>query len=227
MNQNFVNLLSKVNHDDGAKLYHSLNPNKYLYSDTLGWFEYDQWNKLKSYGKYPPSLLNSISKVLKDYILENEALLNRDDEKFVKNKKDCLSAYKWVGTGNNVKNIMEYLTNLYLIEGLEKKLDSNMNLLAFTDCVYDMSIKSFRNINPDDYICKNVGYSKPTSVHQDDTKFIKDVIHSVFENDEIINYWLVTKSLSLFTNKFETVNIDLGSGRNGKGALFNFSNSNW
>ena len=221
MNQNFMEIINRVNHDDMAKLYHSLNPTRYVYSATLGWFEYDRWNKLVSYNGFPPSLLNSVAKILKDYVLQNEALLNNQDENFVKNKKECLKVYKWLGDETHVSKIMKFLVKLYMADDLDKKIDSDMNLLAFTDCLYDMSIKAFREIRPSDFICKNAGYPKPAEYNQETAQFLKNVIKSVFENEEIENYWLTHVSLGLFTNKFESLNIHLGQGRNGKGMLFN------
>jgi hypothetical protein len=41
---------------------------------------------------------------------------------------------------------------------------------------------------------------------------INNLLYSIFENKEIVEYWLATTGLSLFSNKLESFYIHTGSG---------------
>ena len=43
----------------------------------------------------------------------------------------------------------------------QAKLDSNVNLLGFEDCVYDLATNEARAGRPEDYLTKSVGYPYP------------------------------------------------------------------
>jgi putative DNA primase/helicase len=48
---------------------------------------------------------------------------------------------------------------------------------------------------------------------------INKLLFSIFEDEDVIKYWLSTIGLAFFTNKFESLYIHTGNGRNGKGVL--------
>jgi len=94
----------------------------------------------------------------------------------------------------------------------------NINLLAFEDKLYDFDKLQFRNIEPTDYITKTTKYNAPIS-NKEHREFIMKLLYSIFENDEMVEYWLTTTGLSLFSNKYESLYIYFGAGSNGKGML--------
>lgn len=56
----------------------------------------------------------------------------------------------------------------FLTSRLEKRtytrLDTNLSLFAFTNCVYDATIKNFRPILPEDYVCTTTGWDYDASI---------------------------------------------------------------
>ena len=226
-------MLEIMNHSDMAKLYHKINPNKYVYSTSLGWYEYNNNNILIPHNKMiPPSLLTDATNKLQHFIIKERNKLkppiktndmSKDDyENLMKKYDDCMKLAKkgYINVGNSsyVKNIIDYLSNLYNIERLDTLLDSNNKLLAFDNKVFDYELEKFRDIQPTDYITKTTNYDLPEKSN-DDFNFIKKLLYSIFENYDIVEYWLVTTGLSLFGNKLESLYIHTGSGGNGKGLL--------
>ena len=230
---NIWQILEDMNHSDMAKLYYKINPNKYIYSINLGWFEYNEFNILIPYNKsIPPSLLSDATNKLQEFIINERNKLippikhlestNDDFERKTKIYDNCMKLAKkgYVNVGNSsyVKNIIDYLSNLYNVDRLEFLLDNNEKLLAFDNKVFDYNVCEFRDIKPTDYISKTTKYELPNKINED-FEFINKLLYSIFENNDIVEYWLASTSLSLFGNKLESLYIHTGSGGNGKGLL--------
>lgn len=227
------NLLEEMNHSDMAKLYHKLNPSKYIYSNSLGWFEYNNYNILIPYNKsIPSSLLSNITDKLQDLIInernkikppiKTNEMSKEEYDKLTRFYDNCMKlakkAYINIGNSSYVKNMIDYLSNLYHIDRLDTLIDSNEKLLAFDNILFDYEQNCFRDIKPTDYISKTTKYSLPDK-SIDDFNFINKLLFSIFENQEIVEYWLATTGLSLFGNRLESLYIHTGSGGNGKGLL--------
>ena len=229
---NIWQILEDMNHSDMAKLYYKLNSNKYIYSTTLGWFEYNNNNILIPYNKtIPSSLLSDTTNKLQNYIIQERNKLvpptkgtdcEIEYERKMKYYDKCMKlakkGYINVGSSSYVKNIIDYLSNLYNIDRLDTLLDANVNLLAFDDKVFDYQLGTFRNIDSMDYITKTTKYKCPIKSNTS-FDYINKLLYSIFEKDDIVEYWLVTTGLSLFGNKLESLYIHTGSGGNGKGLL--------
>jgi P4 family phage/plasmid primase-like protien len=229
ININLWDILEDMNHSDMAKLYCKLAPSKYIYSNLTGWYEYNKFNVLIPYNKViPPSLLSNVTNTLQKFIINerNKIIppLKTDDtyEKKIFEYDRCMKlarkGYSNAGNSSYVKSIIDYLSNLYTIDGLDLLLDSNINLLAFNNKLYDYDLLQFRNIEPTDYITKTTQYDVPTK-NEECRKFIMNLLYSIFENNEMVQYWLITTGLSLFSNKYESLYIHAGMGGNGKGLL--------
>lgn len=232
-NNDIWQVLEDMNHSDMAKLYYKLNPNKYVYSTSLGWYEYNNNNVLISYSKViPPSLLSDTTNKLQNYIIEernkikppikDSKMSNDEYNKKLYYYDNCMKLAKkgYINVGNSsyVKNIIDYLSNLYNVDRLETLLDANEKLLPFDNMLFDYDKCIFRNIEPTDYITKTTRYDLPTKSSQD-FEFISKLLYSIFENNDVVEYWLATTGLSLFGNKLESLYIHTGSGGNGKGLL--------
>jgi len=246
MNEDYLNILDEhqiididiwqvledMNHSDMAKLYYKLNPNKYIYSITLGWFEYNNNNVLIPYYKsIPPSLLSDATNKLQDFIInernklippiktkESEIIYERKMRFYDNCMKLAKKGYVNVGNSSYVRNIIDYLSNLYNVDRLDTLIDANENLLAFDNKVFDYNTCEFRDIKTTDFITKTTEYNLPEK-SESDIKYINNLLYSIFENNEIVEYWLATTGLSLFGNKLESLYIHTGSGGNGKGLL--------
>ena len=210
------------NHSDPANLYYSIYPNKYVYGQNgSGWYEYNTANILVSRGKdVPPSMLNSITKTFQDLLIEQRNLTlptSKQDADYKDKMKIFKTAYDKVGTAPYVKFVIDFLKNMYIKEDLDSLIDSNINLIAFKNMVYDNTIKQFREIKPTDYITKTTRYNINPKSKPDVRKKLTDLIRSMFESDEIYNYHMLTIALSLFGNQSEAFYINSGKGRNGKG----------
>lgn len=209
----------KLQHSDFAHIYYNLEPNKYVRSHLTGWYEYNEYNILQHRDKTPTSLLNSITNKLQKYIIEQRNYLTPNMKDYDIKNKLVKTSYQQVGNSGFVKGIIDYLTNLYTVENLDDLLDKNNSVLAFTDKLYDVTNNTFRDIKPQDYITKTTGYKAPTSRNKESKKYILKTLYSIFENNDMVDYWLITTSLALFTTKTESVYIHTGSGGNGKGLM--------
>jgi len=213
-------------HSDPAKFYYSLNPNKYILSPSLGWLEYGNNNVLKIRGDKPPvSMLNHITKTFQDQLLEqrNFTLPTSNTDIEYKNKMKIFNnAYNKVGTASYIEGIIKYLAGLYINDKIDELLDSNKDLIAFDNMLYDNKIKEFRPIKPTDYITKTTRYSINIVSNKPLRETLIKLIKTMFDNDDIYNYHLKTISLSLFGNRTENFIINSGKGRNGKGVCSAF-----
>jgi len=212
-----------------AEYYYQLEPNKYIISENTGWYEYNKNNILIPKGtKPPPSLLNHLSKTLQDIFFNTRNKLRPPPpgaepeqwEEFKKMQKIYNNAIKIMGGSTFTKGCMDYLIHLYTDVDLDKKLDANNNIIAFEDKLYDITLNEYRDITPEDYITKTCKRKAPTGEHLEKQERIKNILFSIFENNDVVNYWLKIISLSLFTNKYESFYTLLGRGGNGKGLLF-------
>jgi phage/plasmid-associated DNA primase len=75
-----------------------------------------------------------------------------------------------------------------------------------------------REIRPDDFVLKTTKYEYKQS-NKKIRKHIREIIKSIFEDDEMEIYFLKMKAHSLFGNIGENVFICTGSGSNGKGLI--------
>jgi hypothetical protein len=214
---NIWDLLEDMNHSDLAKLYCKLSPSKYIYSNNTGWYEYNNYNILISHFKnIPPSLLSNVTNTLQKFIINERNKVippqktDEDYDKKINEYDRCMKLAKkgYINVGNSsyVKSIIEYLSNLYNVDGLDQLIDSNINLLAFEDQLYDFNLLKFRNIDPKDYISKTTKYYVPNK-NEEYRQFIRDLLYSIFENNEMVEYWLITTALSLFSNRYESLYI--------------------
>jgi P4 family phage/plasmid primase-like protien len=228
----FWKILKEFNHEDVAQFYYALEPTKYLRSEaTKEWYEYNTHNILKPKGLKPPSsMLNNISKTIKEAIEEQyekikpkiikDAAGNIIPDKSYEDKIKLLDkCYRLIGSSTFTKGTIDYLTSLYSIDNVEEKADIDMTVLAFEDGCFDIKIGQFRPINPKDYITKTCGYNYPKQSNPIIKEDLVKIISSMFSNVIVFEYLLKVRGLSLFTNKLQSIFIHTGSGGNGKSIL--------
>ena len=215
----FLESLETTSHKHCADLYYKLNSDKYIYSIKSGWYSYNKYNVLESFEKeYPTGLMSSISTTLQDYILPIRNRLMPNDLSFMKHSKNMTKLLKDINNATYINGILKFMKDLYTNNVIDDLIDNKPNLIAFTDKVFDSEKLEFRDIKKDDYICKTTkyNYDKSDKVIRKD---IKDVLHSIFEDKEVEDYYLRIKSESLFGNKLQSFIMQVGSGGNGKGIL--------
>jgi P4 family phage/plasmid primase-like protien len=220
----FDTMLSDFNQSDVARWYHERNPAKYLLSKNTGWYEYNRFNVLIQAGKKAPSSLhNDITLRIQDEIIKHRNSLkpSKDkDEEYDRKMKAVKSAYIKVGNAGFVKGVIEFLEGYYTIDQIDQKFDDTSSIIAFDDMAYDIVLGKFRAIQPQDYITKTTRRPAPRAPVSPALKSkVDDLLWSIFENKEVIEYWWTTVGLSLFGNKSESLFIHTGAGGNGKGLL--------
>ena len=215
--------LEKMCHKDMANLYYDMEQNhNYVYCDGC-WFFYNKNNIVKQLGKQNPiNLKKDIAEVLQKYLLEEYNNLPYEVPKLTKLYK---SSHKMIGTNSYLDAIVDLLKPEYNDDEFINKLDSNSNIISFNNMLFDYKTKKFRPIDKFDFVSLTTKYDIITVSNKEIRKELNDILYSVFEDKEIISYWLNTISSALFTNKFESLYYHTGKGGNGKGLLFNLIES--
>lgn len=185
---------------------------EYIYSPESGiWYYYDNQNILhESVSKTPIMLKIDICKNLDRYFRANP----------VENQHKVL---RLVGSSAFAESTMSFLRGYFKNDNLEKLIDSKTNLIAFNNGIlYDIESNEFRKIEKSDFISKTMNINYTENISSEKTTEIKNIVYSLFENDILTTYFLKTLALSLFTTKFEKLNILTGNGRNGKSLIMNY-----
>lgn len=119
---------------------------------------------------------------------------------------------------NGVKKLLEYHLQ---DNNFNDRLDTDLNLLAFDDCVYDLTIKDFRPSTPNDYVSKSVGYNRP-KLNPTIRKELEDCFHSLFDEKEVYDYMRALNATCLFRGNVNSLfPIWTGRGSNGKSTFMN------
>lgn len=214
-----------------ATLFYYKKPTDYIYSQELGWLERKPNNTYKIYEiKKTPDVFNLIiSDTLKDFIIEAKTHFKHQLEQFEKGTEQfeyyvklidgCNKTERQIETKTYINNMIPWLESFYLDPEIVNKIDSNPNLLAFEDKVFDFTTCEFRDILPTDYISTTAGYNAPDLTLQVVPQ-LQTFLNSLFEDDEVLNYILQLLAYTLWgNNKFQLVVFFQGAGGNGKGRL--------
>lgn len=209
-----------------AKMFYSVRPDRYFYSDQSDWWEIRENNRFYNTGKkIPVGITNVISDVLREILEDQRKNLNPLDPQTKERSENLLKEYRRLGDRKPLENIASFLPKLCMVEAedFDKKMNANTNLIAFKDCVYDLQTNQYRQIKPSDFISKTTRYNMGD--RKSDSKQRKKVIgilESIFPDKDLRDYWIKCASLAFFTNRFEMLYILTGTGGNGKGLLTSF-----
>jgi putative DNA primase/helicase len=219
--KDFWNFMETFNHYDIALVYYQLYPSKYIYSNNT-WYILNDNNIYQKLNDFKDTLFNNITTTIQGIIIEQRNLIHPSDDQYSQKNNFVKKNYNNIGNSTFKKGILEALAGLYYINDIETKLNDNVNLIAFDDKVYDIKSGEYRNIKPDDYISMTVGYKSPTQdIINKYRQNVEDLLYSIFEDKEVMDYWFKTIGLGFFGNKSESLYIHTGTGRNGKGVLSN------
>lgn len=211
----------EINNVKIADFYYNLNPDKYIYTYDDGWYEYNENNVLINRNSVPLSLSNQLGRELLNYATEQRNLITPEHPKYEEYMKHYKAFYNKLGSDTFINQTINQLKNSYL-QDLTDKLD-NTNLFSFNNILYDSKINKFRKIEKNDYITKTTNYKlelkNNLTPKTDETikQKIYDFLYSLFEDNEIVNYWLEITAKSLFGNdKEQKIYLLNGKGSNGK-----------
>jgi len=235
--KDFLDMLELLNSNDIAKYFYNILPDKYIYNEHLGWYSLSPSNVWSHSEKPTPSgikgdisntfqqlCLDTKKAVLTKFAKDASATANAEEHKKLKEKCDdkvalVHKAYKQLGGADFCSGVISFLDTYYNDPDLEAKMDTNPELFAFTNGLYDLKQGKFRPIAPTDYISTTTGYPMPTSnpkVRKDITKFLK----GLHEDDATTDYLLKVLASSLLGyNKYEKFYVFTGKGGNGKGVI--------
>ena len=73
---------------------------------------------------------------------------------------------------------------MFLDRNLYKELNSNLNLVGFTNGVYDLDQMAFRKATIEDKISFTTGYAYSENIDQENLSFIDKLIDDYFETKE-------------------------------------------
>lgn len=222
----FFKDLETMEHGSCAKIFYEQNKNEYLYSIKLGWFRYNNHNVLEPSGfEYPECFLLKISNDIIKFLLPIRSRMRPNNANFIAENRNITKLLKNLDNTRYLKSIAELLKSHYTIKDIDEKIDSNADLFAFTNKVFDLKTYSIRNIKPDDFISKTTKYPyyySDKNIRKEIIKIFKDVFmidKDDTDGEAVYNYYIITKVHSLFGNKLEHCYIDVGSGGNGKGTI--------
>jgi len=203
-----------------ADIFYNIKKDKYFFSSNSGWWKLNKYNIFENTNKQlPENFLIDISKTLTDYLIPIRNRMIPTDEHYCDNSKEINKILKSLNGSGNIKGIIDFLQNLFTDSTIDDKIDKNTNLIAFTNKLFDLEIKAFRDILPSDYIKTNTGYEYKPSNPSNRQELYEDFIMSVFGTEEGTKYCLSIRGESLFGNKNNNVYMEIGRGGNGKSII--------
>jgi P4 family phage/plasmid primase-like protien len=234
----FFKMIQLINHKDVALYFYNINPDLYVWSDTLGWYGLGAHNVWKSYEKGTPSpMKRQIADTLQELatdtrraeIARYSSESNKEKDKarqdiLLKEHKKKIntidSAYKILGSNDFVNGVISFLPSFYEYEDLDKTMDMNKYVFAFNNGCYDLNTCAFRNILATDYISTTTNYPMPKQRNLSVREELEKFIFGLFEDAETTKYLKTILASCLFGgNRFEQFYVLTGTGSNGKGVI--------
>jgi P4 family phage/plasmid primase-like protien len=127
---------------------------------------------------------------------------------------------KQCGTSGFDTGIIQFLRDNYHNPELDKLMDENRDVIAFSDKLLVPKTMELRDIQPEDYISLTTGYPFPTERFPEARVELLKLLNSCFPNEDTVKALLQQIASSLYgCNKFERFNVWTGAGGNGKGLV--------
>ena len=248
----FHTMLSTFNDNDISKYYFKFHKYNYVYDeDTKSWYAINNKNIWETYGAYPEILktqiigfvVKKLDKYLKILVGKRKALevglktltdtvaiqdttamlLEIAEEMKQVNKCICN-----IGKNTFIKNVIDMLKVYYInktVAGFLATQNFNRHKLAFSNGLYDLDQKVFRDIEPTDYITITTGYDYTDTPDPEVLKKINDTLEEIADDtkpatDDHISDLQYLKNIASTTlyglNKRREIYIFTGTGANGK-----------
>lgn len=124
-------------------------------------------------------------------------------------------------TDGFINGVISHGSNMNKIDKFESLLDSNVNLICFTNGVYDLEANIFRDGCPDDYISLHTKYAyRPYQANDPVYVRIMDFFRKIMPDPEMREYLLTILAISICGSiEEQKFYIFTGSGSNGKSRL--------
>jgi P4 family phage/plasmid primase-like protien len=233
----FNNILKKNNIDNTyciAKALQCKYSDMFVCSDTKNhvwyYFENHRWNRTTNGGKLITLMSNDFANyyMKKDIEYKKKAMsanesmkktLLAEAETFTKISKKLMDiTFK--------KKIMEEAQYLFYEDDFQQRLDEKHHLIGFTNGVFDLKTRTFRDGQPDDHISMSTKvYYKPYNKENPYIKQIENFFESILPNKNVREYFLTRLSTCVSgENREEKAYFCTGSGSNGKSLTFKLMN---
>ena len=233
----FNNILKNNNIDNTysiAKALHCKYSDAFVCSDTKNhvwyYFENHRWNRTTNGGK----LITLMSTDFANYYMKkdieykklaltanesNKKSLLAEAETFAKISKKLMDiSFK--------EKIMKEAQYLFYEGDFQQRLDEKHHLIGFTNGVFDLKTRKFRDGQPDDHISMSTKvYYKPYNKENPYIKQIDKFFESILPNNNVRDYFLTRLSTCVSgENREEKAYFCTGSGSNGKSLTFKLMN---
>ena len=231
--------VNKYNETDVTTVLYKMYKDKFRCADIKSgkwymfnnhrWEENDSGTALRS--MLTTDLCSKFQMIQKKLNLEHASSLDSDDSQENNNDNNknvqCGLAnllHEIMRTGNK-RNIMHEACHMFKEEKFEENMNRNIYLIGFENGVYDFHEKKFRDGKPDDYLTMSTrkSYLPIDRTNNNDVRILEEIetfFEQLFPNKELCNYmWEHLASTLIGTVLQETINIYMGSGRNGKSKL--------
>ena len=143
--------------------------------------------------------------------------------KIEKQKARYVEAQKKLKTTAFKKNVMEECRLLFLDEELAVKLDTNKNLIAFNNGIFDTLNMEFRDGKAEDYLSFSTGVDFIKSRHYTEYACWPELwkfLSSILPDPEVLHYFMAHLATCMVGgNPAQKFHILTGSGSNGKSML--------
>lgn len=118
-------------------------------------FKNPRWIKIENFDNFYKNMLEDFKeKIWLQVSPENQTNKKENLDKISK----IFNIFSKLRENSFPDKLKEQLKIYFYDSTFIKKLYSNPNLLGFNNGVYDLSINSFRNTNPEDFVSLSVGY---------------------------------------------------------------------
>lgn len=211
-----------------ARILYFMYKDKYVcvsIKDNLWYkFENHRWVKDES----GTSLRKKISHELRDEILKVSKNLDKifksvkNNEKFMKGIRDkIVEIILRLSRTTDKKNVMVEAKEFFYDENFEKKLDKNLNLMCFSNGIFDFKNLQFRDGFPEDMcsLCTNVPFEPFTD---EEMIYLNDVKQRVFYNTlgkDVADYLILQIGRALAGERMKKAEFCLGDKDGGKSTV--------
>lgn len=233
----FNNILKNNNIDNTysiAKALHCKYSDAFVCSDTKNhewyYFENHRWNRTTNGGKLITLMSTDFANyyMRKDIEYKKLALSsNESTKKSLLTEAEIFSKIsKKLMDISFKEKIMKEAQYLFYEGDFKQRLDEKHHLIGFTNGVFDLKTRKFRDGQPDDHISMSTKvYYKPFNYENPYVKQIEKFFESILPNKNVRDYFLTRLSTCVSgENREEKAYFCTGSGSNGKSLTFKLMN---
>ena len=159
-------------HDDIAEVVYGLFKDQYICGDLKdNWYYFNKykWETCPKGFKLHKALTGSVKELYYRYHQiykkqKDEAIANNDaegEDTYDKSEKKAYKIYDDLKNVNFCENIMKACKYKFYVKDIMEKFDTNVDLIGFDNCVFDLKENILREGRPDDYITLSTNLKMP------------------------------------------------------------------